>query len=65
MVRGTVLHTAGVKLAVSAITEYFTGDSHTLPIVSVQLDIAAQHHRTLIGSGGGNIRKIMTETNTT
>lgn len=65
VVRGTVRLMAGVKLAVTALIEYFTGESHTLPVVSVQLDIASQHHRTLIGSGGGNIRKIMTETNTT
>jgi len=65
VVRGTVRLMAGVKLAVMSLLEYFTGDCHTLPVVSVQLVIASQHHRTLIGSGGGNIRKIMSETNTT
>ena len=65
VVRGTVKYMSGVQLAVTSLLEYFTGDLHTGPLVSLQLDIAAQHHRTLIGSSGGNVRKIMTETNTT
>ena len=64
VVRGTVQHFEGVKLAVSSVVEYFTGDIHLVPVVSVNLDIAPQHHRTLIGSGGGNIKKIMAETST-
>ena len=55
----------GLKLAVSRLVEYFTGDIHLVPVVSLNLDIASQHYRTLIGSGGGNIRKIMAETSTT
>ena len=56
---------SGLKLAVSRLVELFTGDAHLIPMVSLNLDIATQHYRTLIGTGGGNIRKIMAETNTT
>ncbi len=65
VVRGTIKYIDGLKLAVSALVEYFTGDIHLVPVVTMNLDIATQHHRTLIGSGGGNIRKIMTETSAT
>ncbi len=65
VVRGTMCFLDGLRLAVSRLVEYFTGDTHPLPTVSLTLDIAAQHHRTLIGSGGGNIKKIMAETFTT
>ena len=41
------------------------GDFRNLPPMTLNLDMAAQHHRTVIGSGGGNIRKIMEETGTT
>jgi hypothetical protein len=65
VVRGTMKFLDGVKLAVSSLVEYYTGDIMLIPMVSLNLDIAPQHYRTLIGSGGGNIRKIMAETSTT
>lgn len=65
VVRGTMKSLDGLKLAVSRLVELFTGDVHLVPVVSLSLDIATQHYRTLIGSGGGNIRKIMTDTSTT
>ena len=36
-----------------------------IPCVSLNLDVAVQHHRTLIGTSGSNIRKIMQDTGTT
>lgn len=65
VVRGTMKTLDGLKLAVSSLVECFTGDIMLIPVVSLNLDIAPQHYRTLIGSGGGNIRKIMAETSTT
>jgi hypothetical protein len=64
VVRGTVKSIDGVKLAVSKVIEYFTGDAHSMPVVFLNLEIASQHHRTLIGHQGGNIKKIMQATDT-
>lgn len=64
VVRGTVRYLDGMKLAISKIVEYFTGDYRTLPQISLKLDIATQHHRTIIGRDGGNIQKIMEDTAT-
>ena len=64
VVRGTVKTIDGVKLAVSKVIEYFTGDAHSMPVVFLNLEIASQHHRTLIGHHGGNIKKIMQATDT-
>ena len=41
------------------------GDFRSLLQVTLNQDLAAQHHRTIIGSGGGNIRKIMEDSATT
>lgn len=64
VIRGTVRTIDGVKLAVSKVIEYFTGDPLSLPVVFLNLEIAHQHHGTLIGLQGGNIRKIMQATDT-
>ena len=40
------------------------GDPYYNLTVNLGLDVAFQHHRTLIGSGGGNVRKIMQQTET-
>ena len=40
------------------------GDPYYNPTVNLGLDVAFQHHRTIIGSGGGNVRKIMQQTET-
>ncbi|CAI8029150.1 Protein bicaudal C homolog 1-B [Geodia barretti] len=65
VVRGTVRFQDGMKLAINKLVEYFTGDFRSLPQVMLNQDLAAQHHRTIIGSGGGNIRKIMEDSGTT
>ena len=41
------------------------GDFRSLPQMKLNLDMAAQHHRTVIGAGGGNIHKIMEDTGST
>ena len=65
VIRGTMKHIAGLKLAVAKVVEFITGESHLAPLISHNLDISPQHHRTLIGNGGGNIRGIMDNSNTT
>ena len=65
VIRGTVKQQAGVKLAVNRVVEFITGDSHHVPMVSLSLDVSPQHHRTLIGNQGGNIRAIMERSSTT
>ncbi len=54
-----------MKLSVNRVVQFIIGDSHHVPMVSLSLDVSPQHHRTLIGSGGGNIRAIMERSNTT
>lgn len=54
-----------VMLYIGMMSSPTAGDFRSLPQVTLNLDIAAQHHRTVIGSGGGNIRKIMEDSGTT
>ncbi len=65
VIRATLKQAAGVKLAIDKVVQFITGDSHHVPMVSLSLDVSPQHHRTLIGSGGGNIKSIMERSNTT
>ncbi|XP_064388717.1 protein bicaudal C homolog 1-B-like isoform X2 [Halichondria panicea] len=65
VIRGTVKQADGMKLAVNRVVQFILGDSHHVPMVSLSLDVSLQHHRTLIGNGGGNIRAIMERSNTT
>ncbi|XP_065891434.1 protein bicaudal C homolog 1-like [Dysidea avara] len=64
LVRGTQMHCDGLKLAVSKLVELFTGEIYDILAVSLNLDIGPQLHQTLIGKGGGNVRKIMDATET-
>lgn len=61
-VRGTVRFIDGFKLAVSKLTEYFTGDITMVPPVSMYLEVSPQHHRTILGREGGNVQHIMHDT---
>ena len=58
------MHCDGLKLAVSKLVELFTGEIYDILAVSLNLDIGPQLHQTLIGKGGGNVRKIMDATET-
>jgi len=58
------MHFDGLKLAVSKLVELFTGEIYDMLAVSLNLDIGPQLHQTLIGKGGGNVRKIMDATET-
>jgi len=64
LVQGTQMHFDGLKLAVSKLVELFTGEIYDILTVSLNLDIGPQLHQTLIGKGGGNVRKIMNATET-
>lgn len=64
-IKGTMKFIDGVKLTVVKLVEYFTGDLQHLPPVSLYVDIAQQHHRTIMGREGGNIQRIMHDTCTT
>ncbi|XP_025087615.1 protein bicaudal C homolog 1-like isoform X1 [Pomacea canaliculata] len=61
VVRGSVIHAKAVKEAAGRIMEQFTGSANHP--VSMQLEIAPQHHMFIIGRGGINIKQIMQRTN--
>ncbi|KAK6171391.1 hypothetical protein SNE40_019590 [Patella caerulea] len=60
IVRGSVNNTKAVKEATCRLGEQLTGNG-ALP-VSMQLEIAPQHHLFIIGRGGVNIKQIMQRT---
>lgn len=63
IVRGSVINAKAVKEATGKLMEQFTGSSNHA--VSMQLEIAPQHHMFIIGRGGINIKQIMQRTNST
>ncbi|KAK3602401.1 hypothetical protein CHS0354_030122 [Potamilus streckersoni] len=63
IVRGSVYNAKGVKEATSQLMDTLIGSiAHTPIAVSMQLEIAAQHHLFIIGRGGVNIKQIMQQT---
>ncbi|BFZ17351.1 hypothetical protein BsWGS_20390 [Bradybaena similaris] len=60
IVRGSVHGAKGVKQATACLMEQLTGNVSLT--VSMQLEIAPQHHMFIIGRGGFNIKHIMQQT---
>ncbi|KAH9508438.1 Protein bicaudal C 1-B, partial [Bulinus truncatus] len=60
IIRGSVHSAKGVKMATARLMEQLTGNV-SLP-VSMQLEIAPQHHMFIIGRAGVNIKHIMQQT---
>ncbi|XP_041364910.1 protein bicaudal C homolog 1-B-like [Gigantopelta aegis] len=60
IVRGSVNNAKAVKEATAKLMEQMTGNGNLL--VSMQLEIAPQHHLFIIGRGGVNIKQIMQRT---
>ncbi|CAG5119567.1 unnamed protein product, partial [Candidula unifasciata] len=60
VVRGSVHGAKGVKQATACLMEQLTGNISLT--VSMQLEIAPQHHMFIIGRGGFNIKHIMQQT---
>ncbi|XP_033735384.1 protein bicaudal C homolog 1-B-like [Pecten maximus] len=62
IVRGSVCNAKSVKEGTASLMEHLTSNvSAPLP-VSMQLEIAPQHHLFIIGRGGMNVKQIMTRT---
>ena len=62
VVRGTVCNAKSVKEGTLRLMEQLTATSGVSLPVSMQLEIAPQHHLFIIGRGGMNIKQIMQQT---
>ncbi|EDV22128.1 uncharacterized protein TRIADDRAFT_59310 [Trichoplax adhaerens] len=62
LVRGSQNNSTAVKEATATLIEALCGSVVSMIPVSVQLDIAPQHHTFIIGRGGSNIKNIMHRT---
>ncbi|XP_061182658.1 protein bicaudal C homolog 1-like [Saccostrea echinata] len=62
IVRGTVYNAEAVKEGIAKLMELLTGNVVVKFAVSMQLEIAPQHHQFIIGRSGINIKQIMERT---
>ncbi|XP_065838982.1 protein bicaudal C homolog 1-like [Oscarella lobularis] len=62
VVRGCVSNTAAVKEATVSLIEHLTGQIAASVPITIQMDIAPQHHLFMIGRNGSNIKHIMSRT---
>ncbi|XP_021365322.1 protein bicaudal C homolog 1-like [Mizuhopecten yessoensis] len=62
IVRGSVCNAKSVKEGTASLMEHLTSNVSAQLPVSMQLEIAPQHHLFIIGRGGMNVKQIMTRT---
>ncbi|XP_048581581.1 protein bicaudal C homolog 1-B isoform X2 [Nematostella vectensis] len=62
IVRGSQQHVPAIKEAIKRLVEHFTGSIASAVPVSMQIDIAPQHHLFIIGKNGANIKHITQQT---
>nr|XP_006824914.1 PREDICTED: protein bicaudal C homolog 1-like [Saccoglossus kowalevskii] len=62
IVRGCVDNLVALKEATARLIEHLTGNVGTTVPVSMQLEIAPQHHLFMIGRSGVNIKQLMQQT---
>eukprot|EP00118_Oscarella_pearsei_P008807 m.47182 g.47182 ORF g.47182 m.47182 type:complete len:892 (+) comp33767_c0_seq5:56-2731(+) len=62
IVRGSVSNTNAVKEATVRLIEHLTGQVAASVPVTIQMDIAPQHHLFMIGRNGSNVKHIMSRT---
>lgn len=65
IVRGSVSNAKAMKEATAVLMKHLTGNQAVVIPVSIQLEIAPQHHLFMIGRGGANIKQIMQRTGAT
>jgi protein bicaudal C len=62
VIRGYVSRSAAVKEATGRLIEHLVGEPAHSVLITIQMDIAPQHHLFMIGRNGMNIKHIMTRT---